>query len=511
MKDIAKDYIAGSGNLMRFYAAEPGAIWRTPPEGRPWDPSLVEALRSYQLELGNVASFDGTEPVIVTGQQPGLLTGPLYTIYKAVTAVKLAEALSTKTGITHVPIFWMGSEDHDFGEAASTHLLTRNHDPLHLDYDPAARVAGFPLYRVPLEPSLKHVVDRAADAATGSEHREEIQRFLHESLDASESFAEWTARILARLFRDTPLVLFSPHLPTARSLSMPVLETAIAQPLEATRRLNDAGARLAALGYEAQVVKDDVTCSFFLEVDGRRRKVTYEDGQFTVAEEDLRYRPEELRNILRSEPERFSPNVALRCVVQQHLFPATACVAGPGEIAYWAQLKPVFEHFGETMPIVYPRARGVITDIKLNKLLRKHKLTIDDLYKEPDALLEQTLAAGSGGAVVDRFKIHREAIERALDELRHDMNVGDMTSQLKERIGNELDRFERGLLRADETTLNTTEQQLQRLCNSLAPARRPQERYYNVFSYLFKQGWGLIDRLLDAFDIESFEMNEIEL
>lgn len=511
MRDIFTEYLQESEPLLQFYADSPRAVFQRTPEGAAWDPALVDCLRAYQSELGNVAEFEGNEPVIVTGQQPGLLTGPLYTIYKAVTAIKLADRLSSIHAVKCVPLFWVGAEDHDFEEAATAHILTKLHEPLTLRYEPAADVAGLPMYRVPLDRSLSTMIDRAADAAAGSEHRGEIQAFLHDSLEASTSLADWTCRILARLFRDTPLLLFSPQLPVARSLAIPVLETAIAQPLEDTRILNDTGARLSGLGYEIQVKKDGSACNFFLEVEGKRRKVTYEDGRFSVSDENLAYTPDEFRALLRAEPERFSPNVALRCIVQQHLFPAAAYVAGPGEIAYWAQLKPLFEHFGEHMPVVYPRARAVITDLKLNKLLRKHGLAVDDLYQDPDALLERSLSAGSGGAVVNRFKTYRIEIENAVEKLQREMSVGDMTAQLRERILGELDRYERGLLRADEMALQTTKQRLLRLCNSLAPARRPQERFYNVFSFLFEQGWGFIDRLIRDLDVESFAMNEVEL
>lgn len=511
MRDIATEYLRDSDPLLQFYADNPRSVFQRSPKVAAWDPALVDCLRAYQIELGNVADFVGNEPVIVTGQQPGLLTGPLYTIYKAVTAIKLADRLSSIHGVKCVPLFWVGAEDHDFEEAATAHILTKLHEPLTLRYEPAADVAELPMYRVSLERSLSTMIDRAADATAGSEHRAEIQAFLHDSLEASISLADWTCRILARLFRDTPLVLFSPQLPVARSLAIPVLETAIAQPLEDTRRLNDSGTRLASLGYEIQVKKDGSACNFFLEVHGRRRRVIYEDEHFAVSDENLAYTPDEFRTLLRAEPERFSPNVALRCIVQQHLFPATVYVAGPGEIAYWAQLKSLFEHFGEHMPVVYPRARAVITDLKLNKLLRKHGLVVDDLYQDPDTLLERSLSAGSGGAVVHRFKTYRIEIENAVENLQREMSVGDMTAQLRERILGELDRYERGLLRSDEVALQTTRQQLLRLCNSLAPARRPQERFYNVFSFLFEQGWGFIDRLVRDLDVESFAMNEVEL
>ncbi|MCL4693839.1 MAG: bacillithiol biosynthesis BshC, partial [Candidatus Hydrogenedentes bacterium] len=206
MTEIATDYIQESEALLRFYAGRPGVLFEQPAARMAWDPTLVESLRAYQGDVGSNASFQGDEPVVVTGQQPGLLTGPLYTIYKAVTTVKLAESLAENHGTRYVPVFWVGSEDHDFEEASITHVLSKLHEPVTLRYQPGADVAGLPIYRVPLEPSLKHLIDRAADAAAGSEHRDEVQAFLHESLDASSSLADWSVRILARLFRNTPLV-----------------------------------------------------------------------------------------------------------------------------------------------------------------------------------------------------------------------------------------------------------------------------------------------------------------
>ena len=166
----------------------------------------------------------------------------------------------------HSPVL-IGSDDHDFEEARSAHFLTKNHESLTLRYEPLANVDGLPMFRVPIEDSLHEFVDRAADSTPGSEFRSEIAAALHESLRSAESLSDWAARVLARLFRDTNFVFFSPHLPASRALAAEVLEKEIAVPLTSTRLLNETGDRLDALGFPRQITKADTECGFFLEVE----------------------------------------------------------------------------------------------------------------------------------------------------------------------------------------------------------------------------------------------------
>lgn len=516
MRDLFNDYIAGSPDLLAFYANPPKALFDEAPQAAPWDPALADALRQYQERLGGTASFKGNEPVIITGQQSGLFTGPLYTIYKAVTAVILARKLQERWDTPCVPVFWVGSEDHDFEEVRTAHFLTKHHTPLALEYTPSGNIDGFPMYRVPLNASVHAFIDEAAAETAGSDYREEMAAFLHETLDASASLADWTARLVARLFRHTPLVVFAPHMPEARHASATVFEKEIEDPLKSTDLLNEAGTRLDRIGFPPQVLKGETECNFFLEMGDRRRKVLFEKDHFRLPEEDICCSVDDIRTLLDASPERFSPNVALRCIVQQHLFPVAAYVAGPGELAYWAQLKPLFDHFGMPMPIVYPRARCALTTIKLNKLRAKLGLELEDLGQHQDGLLERALRHTAKNPAYDFAQSQRKAIETALADLaggieRHDKTAATMAENLARDVSGKLDRLERTILQRDEAKIETVRKQLERLCNSLAPGTKPQERVYNIFSFLFEHGWDLIPRLIDELDVESFTMNEIEL
>ncbi|HNR29516.1 MAG TPA: bacillithiol biosynthesis cysteine-adding enzyme BshC [Candidatus Hydrogenedentes bacterium] len=521
MRSLADAYRDEAPALTPLYAGSPRSIF-APETNRvapaDWNPELVAALRAYQREIGLEPRFTGREAVIVTGQQPGLFTGPLYTVYKALTAVKLAARLEQTHGVPVVPVFWLGSDDHDFEEARRVGVLTRRHEPLMLTYSPRQSVDGLPLYRVPVEDSLHELVDALREAAPGSERADDVAAFLHGSLDGADSFSAWTARLLARLFRDTPLVVFEPRLPAARRIAAGVFAREIERPLASTVLVREAARRIEALGFSPQLLKGPTECNFFVEIAGRRRKVVFEEGVFKSPEEGASWSQAELASLLEHAPERLSANVALRCIVQQALFSATAYVAGPGEIAYWAQLKEVFAFFEQPMPIVYPRARVMLTTTKLRKLLEKFQWRAADLFESPDVLLNRALAAAVRHPGLDILTRDGETVLGAVEALAYALRAMvasgpplDAVNALGDKTRAELERIERLLRRADEAQVDAVGKQVARLCNALAPGRKPQDRVYTVFSFLFEHGWDLMPRLLEAIDIGAFATTEVEL
>ncbi|MCC6797903.1 MAG: bacillithiol biosynthesis cysteine-adding enzyme BshC [Candidatus Hydrogenedentes bacterium] len=512
VRSVAAAYRNEEADLLPFYAAWPRELLTNRlVTGECW-PGLAQELAAYQSSIGNPPPDLG-ESFIVTGQQPALFTGPLYTVYKIATAIRLARQISDKHGIRCTPVFWQGSDDHDFEEAHSATVLTKNHEPMTLTYNPMHDVAGLSMYRVPLDASVHDLVDRAADATPGSEYREEVRAFLHDSLSAASSLADWSARIIARLFAGSGLVIFTSECQSARKAARDIIEKEIREPLISTRLVNEAGTQLAALGYERQVSKGETDCGFFLDVHNRRCKVTYQDGMFHAPSVELRFTQDQLLGVLEEEPERFSPNVALRTVVQQRLFPTAAYVAGPGEIAYWGQFKPLFDLFNLQMPVVYPRAQCALTTSKLNKL--KNKLGLDGAstdWTSPDDLITQAMRSGASNPLVAAFQSRRASVELEMKALEAELAKAPVPAPtLTERVVTAFDNYERMLLRADETRYETVKQQVTRLCNTFSPFRKPQERVYTIVSFLFEHGWDLVPRIVREIEIERFELNEIEL
>lgn len=516
MADLFQDYLASKPELEPFFEGVPAELFTRAHRPARLDPDLLAEMRRENRAMGCRAELPEEAVFIVTGQQPGLLTGPLYSVYKAATAVILARRLETHLGMRCVPIFWVGSDDHDFEEAREVGFLGKDHEPRLLRYEPTMDVSGLPMSAVPLDPNLREAIERISTETPGFEFRELVAGVLKNTLETSRTFAEWSTRLMAWLFRETELVFFWPGMAAARRLSIPFLEREIHEPLTATTLLHEAGDRLQALGYIPQILKARQECSFFLFEEGRRRKVVFQEDAYVLPETGRRWHAAALSEHLHEHPDRFSPNVVLRCIVQQRLFAPCAYVAGPGEIAYWAQLRANFKHFGLAMPLVYPRARCTLTSIKLNKLRRRLGLDMEAFSGPQERTLERALANTVSNPSLGAIRAHRRKVEEAMAELsaslpRDDWTARSMVDRLHHRLVLELDRIERAVLMSDEAQKAAVAKQVARLYNAFMPWRRPQERVYTVFSYLFEHGPGLMARLLNELDVTSFKMNEVEL
>lgn len=517
MADLAGDYRSGAEALRPFFA-KPLAGWNAAPgPPRPLAPRLHAELAAYQTPFRCTRNVPSASHFIVTGQQPALFGGPLYTLYKALTAWRMAAIVEHTHGVPCTPLFWLAGDDHDFAEAQSASFIDKSGGPFALRYEPSTPTGAIPLYAVPIESGLHQLIDQAADDAPGADFKEEIRAFLHESLAASPSLHEWSAHIVARLTRSAPVALFAPHTPEARREAAPIIAREIAEPLASTRLLNEAGARLEALGYGAQVVKGPDEINFFIDCEGHRRKVVYRDDIFHVLGEKLRYDANELAALLQAEPGRFSPNVVLRPIVQQRLFSPIAYVAGPGEIAYWAQLRGVFEHFGEAMPVVYPRASAVLRSPKIHQLQTQLGIAAEP-WREPAQAVEETVLRRlpENGRVLDAAEPARRTVLAAMESLSLAMHqegaeYGQRADVMADRVAKEWRRFERGLIRADQERAIAARNRARRVLNALAPYGKPQERVYTPFAFLFEHGWDLVERIRDELDIESFVTTELDL
>lgn len=522
MRNIAEDYLLRRPELAGCFAGSPEECLRQRHGPAPWDARLPAALERHQTRIGHAAApISGHEPLVVTGQQPGIFTGPLYTVYKAITAIQLAERLSRNSTVACRPLFWTASDDHDFEEIRSAHFLTRRHDLHSVVYSPGSgpdgipcRMDATPAWRIAVQDSLHREIDLLAAVCRGSECTREVTDFLHESARQSSSLGIWFSRIMARLFPDAGLLFFAPEIPEARRAAIPVLQREIEAPLHSTRLLQEAGATLSASGYEAQIHREPDVCNFFLEVEERRRKVVFRSGRFQPSGTPLQYEPDEMLALLEAQPERFSPNVALRPIVQQAMFPVVAHVAGPGEIAYWAQLRPLFNFFGLPMPSVYPRASALLLSAKTSRLLREYGLQSEQLELRGPDLLTPALRRNAGNPALQAFAKDRAALDHAAAQLVEGLQRSGATraaARFETAVQEALLRLERRLLYADQAHRNKVEAHLARLYNTIMPLGKPQERVLNIFSFLPEHGWPLIRRLQASLDLDRFTRQEVEL
>ena len=338
---------------------------------RPLAPAVAAALEAQNARLApspardaHLAALRRGAAAVVTGQQVGLFLGPLFTIYKAASAVAVARALSEESGTTVVPVFWLQTEDHDLPEIATCHLAQFSEAPI------ALRLPAAPDERISIaHRTLPHeVTERLAqvgdalrwlpDAET---HVARLARHYRPGVGWAEAFAG----LLGDLFAPTGLVLIDPRTPELAAASAPVHRRALvdAEPLAAA--LAARVAALAAAGYPAPVhVRPGSPLSFFHDDGpaGPRHRLVPAPGGFTEVGRDRTHARETLLARLDAEPQCFSTSALLRPILQDTLLPTAAYVGGPAEVAYFAQLSPLYDAYALRMPLIVPRASFRLVD-----------------------------------------------------------------------------------------------------------------------------------------------------
>ena len=527
-RHLAEDYVNGSDELRQFLEHD----FRRPPApdfvrkvAKRIDSALIAEMKSYNESLGaDERTIENVEVLhergtlaIVTGQQPGIFTGPLYTIYKALATVQLSERHSAALMRNVVPIFWVASDDHDFEEIRTVRFVDWRGHIQSLTYTFQDRAPELSAFSIPADGErLGELVQTLDEETTDHEGKEEIVAFLKSTLRREESLADWFGRLLLQLFRGTGLVIFFPHKPCARQLASEVLEAEIRSAGTTTRLINETSSKLAALGYVVQVEKKPNETHFFLYTNGRRRKVLFERNRYYVPDENISFTQREMVDICLREPERFSPNVILRTVVQGKVLPVLDYVAGPGEIAYWAQLRPVFERFGVPMARVYPRPHVVLVSGRCAKLMRKRNIELAKIGAGDCSVL---LESGFGQEELSNERALTETAERILAEFDGyaagmsaiEVSLGASAAKLKRKIGYELAKLNEKAVAARHERIDQLQSEIRELQANLCPLGKPQERVLTIWPYLMESGWALMARLLGDVDIERTDYQPIAI
>lgn len=481
---------------------------------RALDPATAEALTRQNARYlpspardAHLQALAEGAAAVVTGQQVGLFLGPLYTLYKAASAIQVAKSLSTLTGKPVVPVFWLQSEDHDLPEISRS-VSPRLHGgvlDLRLPASSTDRVSVAHLtFAEELDHQLESLEDELSQLANGQEHLELIRRHYRVGAGWVEAFAG----VLAELFADEGLVLVDPRDPRLARQAAPLHRRALEEASTISQALRKRVDALEEAGFSAAVhVRPDAPLSFF-HPDGARgpryRLEATESGFREIGGGGVHSLPK-LLETLANEPLRFSTSALLRPIVQDTLLPTAAYVGGPGEIAYFAQLAPLYEHFGMPMPLLVPRARLRIVEPRTRRLLERLQVSPDDAARSEDELLalcatgEPNLPAPeeiSARLLASFEQSFRETdaslrpslptLGRALDKTR--ATVEFAVSKLAANYAKARLRHDAGRT-ADVRRLQTL----------LHPENGPQERCFGFSYYAAK--WGdraLVEAVLDA-------------
>ncbi len=454
--------------------------------------------------------------VVITGQQAGLFTGPLYTVFKALTAIKLAERLRAE-GVNAVPMFWIASEDHDFEEVNHTRLVNREGQLVTITYAGCSPKEGKPVGHVKLNEKISENIDEVIAALPESEFMPRLIEDLRDSYQAGANFADAFGRMMMKLFGKFGVVLINPLDDSLKAASGEIYARAMSSAPEFAARLVSASAQLESSGYHAQVYTNADAVPLFMLDDGRRTAmVRRDDGRFHLKNGEKSFGADELLETVRRCPSCFSPNVTLRPIVQDFLLPTVAYIGGPAEIAYFAQLRPNYRLLDRVDPVVLPRASFTLIEKRHAKTMSKYGIQFADLFAGFEEALKAVVERSLDQNTATIFDETEKAFEDQLEKLRAsliavDATLADALKGGREKILYQLHNLRTRFIHTRGKRDETTKQQIERLFAALYPNKNLQEREINVAYFLARYGYELIDRIYDEVDVGLHDHKLINL
>jgi bacillithiol biosynthesis cysteine-adding enzyme BshC len=460
--------------------------------------------------LANVERLRSAESVaVVTGQQTGLFTGPLYTLYKALSAVKLAACLTAR-GTDAVPVFWMATEDHDWEEVRSAQFIACDGRLAEVSVPAGLHGEGEPVGGVMLDAGIEEATRRLFDLVPSSEFLPELERLVRDSYAPGRTCGEAFARMLAALTGEYGLVLLDPTDAALKRLAAPLYSEAARRGAEIAAATDARSRELVAAGYHAQVhTSPDSFPLFLIDEGGARRALTRTgEGRYRAKGTGHEWTAEGLAALALEEPGRFSPNVTLRAVVQDYLLPTVAYFGGAAEVAYFAQTAESYRVLGRPATPILHRASLTVVERRTGRTLERYGLRLEDFFGGLDPVIARVVEEHLGTEVAGALAETDAAVARALDELR--AKLGDFDPTLagaldggRRKIVHQLEglraRFHRAQMQRDRAILR----QLERAATALYPEKSLQERHVNVASLLARHGRYFVAWVHDAIDLST--------
>ena len=454
---------------------------------------------------------------VVSGQQAGLFTGPLYTIYKALSAVKLAGCLQQRN-TKAVPVFWIASEDHDFAEVAKAELIGRDCQLKNVEVTGVLHREGQPVGQVVVDDSIAAVVDQLFELLPNSEFAADMKALVKDAWQPGRGYAESFAMMMTSLLGRYGLIFLDPLDPELKKLAAPLYSEAAQRAAEIAAAIEKRSSELESAGYHAQVLGTANSFPLFLhdEQGARHAVVRVENGKYKTKDVEQEYTAEELATLARETPDRFSPNVTLRAVVQDYLLPTIAYYGGAAEIAYFAQTAEVYRVLERPATPILPRSSLTMIERHTGRTLERYELSLKDFFEGLEPVIKRVVEEHLGANTAKLFVNTEENVNHELDRLRRDLESIDPTlaSALdtgRKKINYQLEGLRARFVRAQMERDEAVHRQLQRAFDQLYPNKDLQERHINITSLLARHGTYVIEWIFNAINLGSSEHQIVKL
>lgn len=509
---LVRDWLAGREPAASLYPGAPGHSGRWGEVAQAVDDRFTRAGRERAASLLRGGGQEGPGRLerfveeggfmVTTGQQPVLLGGPLYVLYKALTAVALASRMEEVLGRPVLPVFWVGADDHDWDEARRSWLLDTENEEVELEL-PARPGPSPALYRIPLAQGaeLSQVLERLLRSLPDSDFAPPWKKLLEAAWGPPQvTLSSGFSAQLQALTQDAGLFVAHSHDPALRSAARPLLEAELEGAAEAEAELQARSRVLEEAGYPVQVAIAPGATNLFLDGPRSRDRILRGEGSgFTLRGYEGRLSRRDLEG---GEGTALTPNVLLRPVVEAYLFPTLAYVAGPGEAAYQAQIEPLFRRHGVVRPLVHPRLSAVVMERKVEKVLQKHTLELEQLatpfHELAGRLAREELPEGIRRELGQfRGAVARHTTELAREVAGLDPTLRDSVEQLRSNGFTGLAEVEKKVVQALKRENEITLAQIAKAQLHLFPGGIPQERRMNPWYFLFRYGPAFLEQVLE--------------
>ncbi len=463
--------------------------------------------------LENIGRLRAGASAVVTGQQVGLFGGPLFSIFKALTAVKLADQ-ATRAGVDCVPVFWLATEDHDLAEVNQV-SIPGSDGALQRLTAPSAGLPDAPVGTVRFGPEIGPVVE----SATGLLGDSEVAGLLREAYRSGETFGTAFARLFTRVFADWGVILLDASDPEFHQVAQPIYRAAIERAAELDEALLVRGRELEAAGYHQQVKVTPSSTLLFTVRNGARVPVhrgVNGNGNADFLIEEERISREELLRRVASAPQDFSGNALLRPVIQDYLLPTLAYTGGSAEVAYFAQVAVVYGALlGRVTPII-PRFSATVVEAKPKGLLERYGLRLPDLFHGPEALRERMAARTLPKELQSAFDQAEVSLEKSLAAIREglarlDSTLVDSATNAASKMQHQLTQLRSRAARAELRQTEVLGRHADLLSNSLYPDKVLQEREIAGIYFVARHGAEFLRGLYDTIHTDCLDHQVISL
>lgn len=453
--------------------------------GRELDPATNHNLE--RLARGSVA--------IVTGQQTGLFSGPAYTFYKAISAIRIAEEVTSR-GTEAVPIFWLATEDHDLAEVHHSDWNTRE-GLVHYELGARPEDAGRRVGEILLGDEIEAIVAAATQTLEGP-FADQTAQALRESYTRGETYGSAFGKLMARLFAGRGIIFIDPLDVRLHRLAAPIYLRALDEADSLGDALLARSNELESAGFHAQVKVTRETTLLFYNLDGRREPLRRRNGNFLVGEAELSH--QQLTSAFKDHPDAFTPSALLRPVVQDSLLPTAAYVAGPAEITYLAQSNLIYKQFIGRMPAILPRASFTLIEPPIARFLEQYELDFRDILAGSQRLRAKMEQKFMPGDLANRFDAGETALRDLLTQYDEplknlDPTLVDALRASEQKMLHQFTQLKAKVARAINFRSGVLDRHQRILLDALHPAGYLQERTLSALPFLASHGSRLLDKL----------------